>query len=230
MKIDHIKLRNLFKDDEGKPVITTEELYKKIGGENSSIKLETLKAYRKGNVKTPSFDVLFAIAKGLNCDVFDIIENGDYYKDKLKINSRMPETLAKIYLKNSYVGAGSFGLLGEDEMIKETYIDINLILKKYRKCKINGIQVIGDSMFPYVNNGDVVFYVDIPRNYPVIDGKYIINKNGDLQLKNITFKINGDIIISSENNKYSNDIIEKDSQVLDNFSVIGIVVGRFLKS
>ncbi|MCT7551961.1 hypothetical protein N5T67_03820 [Aliarcobacter butzleri] len=152
-----------------------------------------------------------------------------YGKNEKKQIKTLPNFITKIYIKNGCVGAGSSGLLQEDEIIKELYIDTHQIVKKFREHKINGIQVVGDSMSPYVNNGDIVLYVDIPNNYPRITGKYIISLNGNLQVKNISFRINGDIIISSENKSYPDEIIEKNSQELDNFEIVGIIAGRILK-
>lgn len=231
MKLNHYRFRELLdlKKEQNKD-FTTEYLYLQIGGENSGIKLETLKAYRKGNIKEPSFDALILIANVLECDVFELIENGEYYKNQLNSFPNLPIFLTKISLKSNYVGAGSSGLLNEDEILKELYIDTNQIAKKFRNHHINGVQVIGDSMFPYVNQGDIILYIDRPNNYPNIDGKYIISINGNIQVKNISFKTNGSIIISSENKNYESEIIENESQEMDNFSIIGIIVGRLLRN
>ncbi|MFV7791273.1 S24 family peptidase [Aliarcobacter lanthieri] len=152
-----------------------------------------------------------------------------YGSNDKKQTKNLPNFITKVNIKNGCVGAGSSGLLQEDEIIKELYVDTHQIVKKFREYKINGIQVVGDSMSPYVNNGDIILYVNIPDNYPRITGKYIISLNGNLQVKNISFRINGDIIISSENKSYPDEIIEKDSQELDNFEIVGIIAGRILK-
>lgn len=150
-------------------------------------------------------------------------------KDK-KQTKNLPSFITKIHIKNGWVGAGSSGLLQEEDIIKELYVDTNQIARKFRDSKIHGIQVLGDSMSPYVNQGDIVLYTDKPINYPKIDGKYIISLNGNIQVKNISFKSNGDIIISSEHKTYPSETIQAESQELDNLEIVGIIVGRLLKN
>ena len=75
-------------------------------------------------------------------------------KDK-KQTKNLPSFITKIHIKNGCVGAGSSGLLQEEDIIKELYVDTNQIARKFRDSKIHGIQVLGDSMSPYVNQGDI---------------------------------------------------------------------------
>lgn len=161
----------------------------------------------------------------------DYLLYGEQEKEgKMEQFNNLPEFVKKVELKNGYVGAGSSGLLEHQKGVTELYVDINTISTKFRDKNINGITVIGDSMIPYVNDNDIVLYTDMPHNYPPITGKYIVDINGNLQLKNISFRINGDIIISSENKGYPDEKIAKDSQEMDNFQIVGIVVGRLLKN
>jgi len=205
---------------------------------------DTIDGYRKGSILNPKLSVLDAIADICKTNVIEFFENRKAIKEEIvkkefkehksKYESllptgSLPSFLTKINLKNGYTGAGSFGTADEEEDIKELYIDINQIDKKFRNHNINGIKVFGDSMSPYIEHEDIVLYIEIPVNYPTLDGKYIINYNGNLQLKNISFEPNGDIVISSENKTYSDKIIYKDSQEMENFRRVGIVAGRILK-
>lgn len=144
-----------------------------------------------------------------------------------KTYTKLPLHVKEVNIINGYVGAGSSGIVGNETTLDKVYIDINTIKQKYQNDEIQGLQVIGDSMAPYVNSGDIVLYTKIDTNFPKVDGKYIINKSDDIMVKNIQFCLNGDIIISSENKSYKDDVMKKGSQ--DYFSVIGIVVGRILK-
>ena len=142
----------------------------------------------------------------------------------------MINQVKKITLLDGYVGAGSSGIIDNLDISDYLYVDNNMIKKTYRNEDIKGLAIIGDSMMPYVNCCDIVLFTSLKdRQYNLIDGKYIISTANGVMLKNLSFRANGDIIISSENKAYSDEII-KASESQDILDIIGIVVGRVLKS
>ncbi len=225
-----------------KDKIKAEELSKELKKRGIELSVASIKKYKNGTVKNPPYEIITTIADICEVSFLDFFTDGQIQKEKIEQNISydknnhnslspkivLPENVKKISLLYGYVGAGSGGLV-EDIVLDEIYIDINLILSKYKNNDIFGIQIIGDSMTPYVNAKDIILYSPVEDNFVRSDGKYIINKNGDLMLKNIKFCLNGDIVISSENKAYESETISKESQELDNFSVIGRVAGRILK-
>jgi len=173
-----------------------------------------------------NLDILKELANILNTSIDYLL----YGENDTKKNYKETEDLKKIDIVDGYVGAGSSGNIERKEISDIMYISTNQIQEKYKHSTIYAIKIIGDSMIPYVSDDDFVLYVDKPLNHPNVNNKYIISTNGNLQLKNISFRLNGDIIISSENKTYPDEIIKHNSQELENFSIIGIIVGRVLKN
>jgi phage repressor protein C with HTH and peptisase S24 domain len=62
-----------------------------------------------------------------------------------------------------------------------------------------------------------------------IDGKYVIETSAGVMVKNLCFKSNGDIVISSCNRIYESETIRA-SESQEYLEIIGMVVGRVLKS
>lgn len=66
----------------------------------------------------------------------------------------------------------------------------------------------GDSMQPLICDGDKVLIVDQAVGTPIRDGKiYAISCGGSLKIKRLYRKANGDLIISSLNPKYPDEVI-----------------------
>jgi len=234
---------DLFKDKVQKKFNTYKEFCKHLNLIGYEVKEDTIKKWGQG-VNTPKPNAFSYIAEALDLTIIDLFDEAPKEKEKiikqelsqnpmhytsLLPSTLLPPTVKKISLTNGYVGAGSSGLMEDIDVVDEIYIDINTIAKRYRNNDINGIVVVGDSMQPWVNNGDIVLYSIIDPTFPRMDGKYIISIDGNLMVKNIKFKVNGDIVISSENKAYSDDIIKSDSQEQDCFRIVGVVAGRILK-
>lgn len=138
--------------------------------------------------------------------------------------------IIKVPLLDGYVGAGSAGIIEKLKVTDYIYVDIHYINKTYKNKSIKALEVIGDSMYPYVNSYDVILFTPLEKGqYNLTDGKYVIETINGIMIKNLSFKTNGNIIISSCNPTYPPEEIDsKESQeVLD---IIGIVVGRILKN
>jgi phage repressor protein C with HTH and peptisase S24 domain len=151
-------------------------------------------------------------------------------KEKLPQIKPIVENTVPIELVNGYIGAGSAGhLVGLHKTYEYFYIDSIAIDKKYRNKDLKALVVIGDSMEPYVSAGDIVIFYELQNIDSHIDGKYVITTSSGTMVKNLKFKINGDIVISSCNKIYQDELINfEDSQ--EYLDINGMVVGRILKS
>lgn len=151
-------------------------------------------------------------------------------KFKPNINEALNNT-KKIALIDGYIGAGSGGIIDNVNIKDFLYIDNYSISKRYRDQVINAIEVVGDSMTPYVYDSDIILYKPVKEECltNLHDGKYVIETINGLQIKNLSFKSNGNIIIGSENSAYPLEEIKK-SESQEFLSIRGIVVGRILKN
>ncbi|MDH5525570.1 MAG: hypothetical protein OEY01_16505 [Desulfobulbaceae bacterium] len=83
------------------------------------------------------------------------------------------------------------------------------------------ISVIGDSMEPTLSEGDVVLIDMTTRS--VLDGSiYVLQLNGGLLVKRIQRKLDGSIVVKSDNNRYDPEIVSEDKD--DQLKIVGRVV------
>jgi len=197
--------------------------------------------YTKDNVgkwekgTNPKLEVIGAIA-----DILDIPEQFLFNDSNEAISkivekeipnfTNMVEHTKKISLLDGYVGAGSAGIIEKVETVDYLYVDNYTIKKAYQDHDIKGLTVVGDSMSPYVDCCDIVLFAPLEEGkYNYSDGKYIITTVNGAMVKNLSFRSNGDIIISSCNKAYPPETI-KSSETQEFLDIVGIVVGRILKS
>jgi len=213
--------------------ITQEELAEKI---NSLL----FSNYTKNNVQSwergvnPKIEVISAIAEILEITEQYLFDDSENALDFI-VSRRIPdlkeiiEHTVKIPLFNGYIGAGSGGIIDSFDN-KFMYVDSLNINKKYLDDTVLALTVIGDSMEPYVYQDDIILFTPLKHdNINRSDGKYIIQTINGTMVKNLKFMCSGDIIISSCNKAYSDEIINSnESQEL--LDILGIVVGRILKS
>lgn len=217
-----------------------EKLEYKIGG---SFTYSNIQSYERGI--NPKLEVISAIAEILDIPeqyLFDdsdtkldklcsnvIKQNPEKYKRKLMNNTEINRDMIKVPLIDGYVGAGSTGIIDSIDISEYLYVDNHSIKKAYKNKEIKALEVIGDSMIPYVDCCDIVLFAPLGHGTHLIDSKYIIQTCNGIMVKNLSFKTNGNIIISSCNPAYPpEEINSKESQeVID---ILGIVVGRILKS
>lgn len=212
----------------------------KLGG---NFTYSNIQSYERGI--NPKLEVITALA-----EIFDIPEqylfddsdskldklctnvikqDPDKYKRKLMTNTELARDVIKVPLVDGYVGAGSTGIIENLNISEYLYVDNHSIKKAYKNKEIQALEVIGDSMSPYVDCCDIVLFTPLAAGTHFVDGKYIIQTCHGIMVKNLSFKTNGNIVISSCNPAYPPEEIDmKESQeVID---ILGIVVGRILKS
>ena len=219
--------------------------YRKISGmtqEELANKINILlnSNYTKNNVQSwergvnPKIDVISAIAEILEITEQYLFDDSENIIDFI-VRKRIPdlkdiiEKTVKIPLFNGYVGAGSGGIINNFDN-KFMYVDSSTIKKKYENETVLALTVIGDSMEPYVYQDDIILFTPIKADeINRSDGKYIIETINGTMVKNLKFNCNGDIIISSCNKAYSDEII-KSNESQELLEILGLVVGRILKS
>lgn len=221
--------------------------YRKLSGlsqENLADRLNNLMVgskFNKDNVAkwekntNPKVEVIIALAESLNIPEQFLFDDSKTAIDKI-VNKEVPEMKSlqehtkKVSFIDGYVGAGSGGCIDCEIVSSFLYVDHSIIKKGYEDKEIKALTVIGDSMSPYVDCNDIVLFSDLEKGkYNCCDGKYIITTINGTMVKNLSFRTNGDIVISSCNKCYSDEIIKSNEsqEILD---IIGIVVGRILKS
>lgn len=217
-----------------------EKLEYKLGG---SFTYSNIQSYERGT--NPKLEVISAIAEILDIPeqyLFDdsdikldklcsnvIKQNPDKYKRKLMNNTEINRDVIKVPLIDGYVGAGSTGIIDSIDISDYLYVDNHSLKKAYKNKDIKALEVIGDSMIPYVDCCDIILFAPLDNNTHLIDAKYIIQTCRGVMVKNLSFKTNGNIIISSCNPVYPPEEINS-NETQELIDILGIVVGRILKS
>ena len=132
------------------------------------------------------------------------------------------EKFARVrYFKDIYASAGG-GV--ENHEIDEEYLHVDSTMLSHMGLigstkSIEAINVMGDSMEPTLNDGNVVF---IDRNQTTINrgGIYVVSTPGGLFIKRLQLKSNGMIDLISDNSAYGIESVDS-----ENLNVIGKVVG-----
>jgi len=197
--------------------------------------------YTKNNIQSwergvnPKLEVIYAIADVLDIPIQYLFDDSDKVINKI-ISHKAPqlkeivEHTLRIPVLDGYVGAGSAGIIDVLKISEYVYVDSSSIKRKYVEDTIIALPVIGDSMKPYVDDDDIILFSPLKdKSYNLNDGKYVIQTINGTMVKNLSFKCNGDIVISSCNKAYTDEIInsQESQEYLD---ILGIVVGRILKS
>lgn len=199
----------------------------------SEIKTTNVQSWERGT--NPKLEIIISLAEILDIPEQFLFDDSQKKINKI-VNKEIPnirsiqEHTKKVSIVDGYVGAGSAGMIEHLDLDNYLYVDNSMIKRGCLDKEIKALTVIGDSMSPYVNCRDLVLFVDIEKGkYNMIDGKYIITTINGTMLKNLSFRTNGDIVISSCNKAYSDEIIKVDESQ-ESLDIIGKVVGRILKS
>jgi len=210
-----------------------EELNKIVFIDKKEIDVNNITSWERGT--NPRLEIIEAISQVLDIPVQYLFDDSNQALDKI-IQDKLPDTnniiqnTKKVPLLTGYVGAGSTGEVYSRDSANYLYIDKKMITAKYHDRDIKALLVIGDSMIPFVDHNDIVLFIELDRGqYNLPDGKYIITTASGTMVKNLTFKSNGDIVISSCNKAYESELI-KANETQEYLDIVGFVVGRILKS
>ncbi|MCG3675619.1 helix-turn-helix transcriptional regulator [Aliarcobacter butzleri] len=136
----------------------------------------------------------------------DIVKNSDNYS---------------IDLLNVRAGAGEGIYNYVIETVDTISLDKSFFRTPINTNKVKGICVDGDSMEPTLRDGDYVL-IDENINFGT-NGIYAIQYGGQILIKRLQFKMDGTIIIISDNTKYDREIFNPSENQLP-FNIIGIKI------
>ena len=150
------------------------------------------------------------------------IEN-DIYFDNIKDIDLETKNKVKIPFIRASVAAGTGLYMQDDIIIEPLTFDRRFLPKDLNTDNIYCFPVSGDSMVTPDNkgifDGDILF-VDITQKQ-IYDGIYVIEVNNELRVKRLIKKLDGIILIQSENPKYP---IEEYNPETSSYNLI--VIGR----
>lgn len=126
-----------------------------------------------------------------------------------------------IDLLNVRAGAGEGIYNYVIETVDTISLDKSLFRTPINTNKIKGIQVDGDSMEPTLRDGDYVL-IDENINFGT-NGIYAIQYGGQILIKRLQFKMDGTILIISDNDKYDKEVFNPKENQLP-FQVLGIKI------
>ncbi|WP_281952023.1 S24 family peptidase [Nitrosophilus kaiyonis] len=222
-----------------KKKITGEQLAKKLG-----VATPTVIHWANGRRFPRDEEMIRKIAEVLGVteqDLFNPSKKLQILKEALKnptketldlLKSQYPaiaETI-EVPILNHEVSAGHGIEPFETEVVDKLIIDKDKLLPQYPPERLEGLQVRGNSMEPYVRDGDFVIIYRYKFDEPIekIDNIYVINYDNQLMVKQIQFVGGSKIRIVSINPTYPPiELDMENNQVF--FAIVGRVVLRILK-
>lgn len=148
---------------------------------------------------------------------------GDKFENQLQ-NKTVPGNLSGFTLIPKYkakLSGGDGSLETSNQIEANLAFRTDFISKKGTPNKMALFEVAGDSMLPFLHDGDVVL-VDLTRNEPqnIIDGKvYAFREDHTVKVKRLSFQGSALIATSENSSLYPPYEVEK-----ENFQLIGQVV------
>ena len=125
------------------------------------------------------------------------------------------------YFRDIYASARG-GALSYDEKSEFLFLDEEMVSHlggKQSIKNIHALNVIGDSMEPTLNDGDMVF-MDKESINPSKNGVYIVTTPAGLFIKRLQLKLDGTVALISDNKIYADEIVN-----LEDIRVLGKVIG-----
>ncbi|MFW2606168.1 LexA family transcriptional regulator [Aliarcobacter butzleri] len=182
--------------------------------EKFEIKPNTLSTWKKRN--TIPYELIEKISQNekLSLDFLLLGKNNLNDKENKQENYH-------IDLLNVRAGAGEGIYNYVIETVDTISLDKSFFRTPINTNKIKGIQVDGDSMEPTLRDGDYVL-IDENINFGT-NGIYAIQYGGQILIKRLQFKMDGTILIISDNNKYDREVFNPKENQLP-FKVLGIKI------
>ncbi|MEA2050463.1 MAG: S24 family peptidase [Campylobacterota bacterium] len=228
--LDIYKLNELIKEKK----FTNKHISQVLANHGIKKSETAIQKYRHG-INDPDTKTLSILADILDVTEQDFFVGSKKRKEKIALEEikTHPHKYKHIYEKQNVKNELKQIQLINDTDIEYIYIDNYCLKKETIDDEIFAFISSGDSMTPYINDGDIVLYKNIQKSNIKNDGKYIIDTKVGLQVKNLKFMINGDIRIISENHffrtfgEFDEEIPKEYTGIFD---IVGVVVGRILKS
>ena len=179
--------------------------------EKFDIKANTLSTWKKRG--TIPYDLLEKISQNENISLDWLV----FGNKEIKVN----DNNYNIDLLNVRAGAGEGIYNYVIETVDTISLDKSFFRTPINTNKIKGIQVDGDSMEPTLRDGDYVL-IDENINFGT-NGIYAIQYGGQILIKRLQFKMDGTILIISDNDKYDKEVFNPNENQLP-FQVLGIKI------
>lgn len=121
--------------------------------------------------------------------------------------------------RNNTLSAGVGSIAMSEIPDSEMYFKRSwLVSKGWNVDDLFVIYIKGESMQPRLHSGDVVL-IHKGVNKIQADGVYALNVLGDLKIKRLNVKLDGTVVIKSDNPEYEDDVYS--SETAQNISVLG---------
>ena len=125
------------------------------------------------------------------------------------------------YYRDIYASAGG-GAFNDDENFDYIKLDETMVEKLGGMSEVKyleSINVIGDSMEPTFEDGDIVF---LNRNKKDVSrgGIFVVSTNNGLFIKRVSYKTNGTLDLISDNSAYTIETVD-----LNSVEIVGKVTG-----
>lgn len=172
---------------------------------------KTLRNYENGNNIT--IEIIKKISEIANIDFYFLLNGKNITVDNNENYN--------IDLLNVRAGAGEGIYNYVIETVDTISLDKSFFRTPINTNKIKGIQVDGDSMEPTLRDGDYVL-IDENINFGT-NGIYAIQYGGQILIKRLQFKMDGTILIISDNDKYDKEVFNPKENQLP-FEVLGIKI------
>jgi len=181
--------------------------------EKFNIKPNTLSTWKKRN-KIP-YELIEEISQNENISLDELLF------DKKATLPTTPDKINNytIDILNVRAGAGEGIYNYVIETIDTISLDKSFFRTPINANKVKGIQVDGDSMEPTLKNGDFVLIDENITNGT--NGIYAVQYAGQILIKRLQFKMDGTIVIISDNTKYEKEIYNPNENQLS-FQVLGL--------
>jgi phage repressor protein C with HTH and peptisase S24 domain len=209
--------KKLYKDNGFTLETVQEALLTRYGLELS---LSAVKSYNQG--KLPRYKTIDALS-----DLFDVPAQVFFPQRKqIKECEVDSQNYTMLLSYNVQAGAGADGYL--PDILESTKMPIsNQFLNGCNTDFLHIIQVAGDSMYPTISDNDwlIVDMVSdgkVDRVFEKVNGIYLINRDGMIQIKRLEFLGNKGVDIISDNSMYETKNTISDSIELE-------VIGKLFK-
>ena len=196
-------------------------MYRQVDfGELFDLSQDAISAIETGKNR-PTIDVITVLHNKFNVNLeWLILGKGSMFTaTPLPVNQ---ETIAYVPIIPAKVpyeyGRGQYAI----DVTEYLPVHINVV-KFYKKDAVKAFEVTGDSMSPFLSPGDFILFEE--GLLTGTDGIYLINRAGNLIIKRVYYKSNGNVLLSSENGSYPNE--ELSSADLHQLVLIGKIVWKF---
>jgi phage repressor protein C with HTH and peptisase S24 domain len=216
-----------------------QELIKKFGsqeklGDACGISGVTIGKYALGKAE-PSRERLIAMAKAAGCNIAWLTA-GEGFKDREKLTYPMADGLKTADLGGELAegfvqipryevkaSAGGGAMIHSEQIVDHLSFKADWV-RNALNVPVNDlalINVTGDSMEPTLSEGDLIL-VDMSHHGVKDNAIYVLQLNGALLVKRIQHKLDGSVIVKSDNLIYEPERIGVEA--VDSLNVIGRVV------